>query len=201
MSYMSGMMMGLAFGQSVRRMLLGGAPRGGVPALRLARAIPGRRRYYAKSLVGNDGLAAALEDALSKLDCIEEVRANPLSGSLLLVYHGDEARIDAIAERLAKRVFAVPSGAVRPGGSGGGALPPEGGAGELAAFGRHIRDTFSSINRHLKTATGGWFDLPSLLSVVFTLRGLQKIVLAKQLPSGPQLLWWAFSILRGWRFA
>ena len=107
MSYMSGMMLGLAFGQSVRRFFTGGAAKHEIPVFALARAIPGRRRYYAKALIGNDELAQTVEKALSKLDCIDEVKANPVSGSLLLVYHGEEAQIDAVAQRLANRVFSV----------------------------------------------------------------------------------------------
>ena len=201
MSYMSGMMLGLAFGQSVRRFFAGGAAsKSEVPAFTLARAIPGRRRYYAKALVGNDALAQAVEKALSKLDGIDEVKANPVSGSLLLIYHGDEARIDAVAGRLENRVFSVPPEAAKPS-IGDAPTPFEEAADGLASFGRHIHGTFSAINRHMKLATGGWFDLPSLLSLLFTVRGLQKILVTKQLPTGPQLLWWAFSILRGWRFA
>ena len=195
MSYMSGMMMGLAFGQGVRRLLTGGAAKCAMPAFALARAIPGRRRYYAKALIGNEALAAAVEKALAKLDCIDEVKANPVSGSLLLVYHGDEARIDAIADRLCARVFAVPAQKAAD-------VPPQDDHSEgLAAFGQSLRGTFIAINGHIKAMTGGWFDLPSCLSLVFTVRGLQKLLLSKQLPSGPQLIWWAFSLLRGWRIA
>lgn len=200
MSYMSGMMMGLAFGQGVRRLLTGGAAKKEVPAFALARAIPGRRRYYVKALVGNEALAAAVEQALSKLDCIDEVRANPVSGSLLLLYRGDESKIDAVARRLAARVFSTPAAEEKTDVSNT-PTPFEEAADGLAAFGKHIHGTFSSINRHMKMATGGWFDLPSLLSLAFTVRGLQKVLVTKQLPTGPQLLWWAFSILRGWRFA
>ena len=200
MSYMSGMMLGLAFGQSVRRFFKGGAAKPETPAFALARSSPGRRRYYAKALIGNDALAQAVEKALSKLDCIDEVKASPVSGSLLLIYHGDEAQIDAIAGRLANRVFSVSPEAAKSN-VGDAPTPFEEAADGLAVFGKHIHGTFSAINRHMKLATGGWFDLPSLLSLIFTVRGLQKILVTKQLPTGPQLLWWAFSILRGWRFA
>ena len=205
MSYMSGMMMGLAFGKGIRQLFKGGvpgcaakcAPKCATPAFALARAIPGRRRYYAKALLGNEALAKALEESLTKLDFVDEVKANPVSGSLLLVYHGDEVQMDAVAKRLADRVFSVPArkeDADAP-------TPFEEAADGLAVFGRHIHGTFSAINRHMKLATNGWFDLPSLLSLLFTVRGLQKILVTKQLPTGPQLIWWAFSILRGWRFA
>lgn len=205
MSYMSGMMMGLAFGKGIRQLFEGGvpgcaakcAPKCATPAFALARAIPGRRRYYAKALLGNEALAKALEESLTKLDFVDEVKANPVSGSLLLVYHGDEAQMDDVAKRLASRVFSVPArkeDADAP-------TPFEEAADGLAVFGRHIHGTFSAINRHMKLVTNGWFDLPSLLSLLFTVRGLQKILVTKQLPTGPQLIWWAFSILRGWRFA
>ncbi|MBR1761381.1 MAG: hypothetical protein IJ741_09430 [Schwartzia sp.] len=196
MSYMSGMMMGLAFGHGIRRLFAGGAAKCAEPSFALARAIPGRRRYYAKALMGNDALAAAVETALAKLECVDEVKANPVSGSLLLVYHCDEARADAIADRLANRVFAAPAQKKADAPS-----PQDDHSEGLAAFGQSLRGTFIAINGHIKSVTGGWFDLPSLLSIVFTVRGLQKLLLAKQLPSGPQLIWWAFSLLRGWRIA
>ncbi|MBQ7514807.1 MAG: hypothetical protein IJS96_00880 [Schwartzia sp.] len=193
MSYMSGVMMGLAFGKGLRHILSGRpAPKATLPAFALARAIPGRRRYYAKALLGNEALAAAVEKALTRLDFVDEARANPVSGSLLIVYHVDEAAMNAVADRLANRVFTVPMD---------GPTPMEEAAEGLAAIGRHLHGTFCAISRHLKMVTAGLLDLPSLLSIVFAVRGIRKILLAKQLPSGPQLLWWAFSLLRGWRIA
>lgn len=202
MSYMSGMMMGLAFGQSVRKLLTGRPAKQGPSPFALARAIPGRRRYYAKALIGNEALAQAVEKALTKLDCIDEVKANPVSGSLLLLYHGDEAQIDALAAQLAARVFSAPAPkAAMEIGAPDAAVSHEGAAEGLAAFGQSVRGTFNAISHQMKRLTGGWLDLPSLLSLVFTVRGLQKILVTKQLPSGPQLIWWAFSLLRGWRIA
>ena len=204
MSYMSGMMMGLAFGKGLRRLFAGGAPgcaakcapQCAAPAFALAHAIPGRRRYYAKALEGNAELAQAVEKALAKLDFVDEVKANPVTGSLLLVYHGEEAAVDAVAERLASRVFGVPAQKTAD------AAPFQDDHSEgLAAFGQSLRATFIAINTHIKALTGGWFDLPSCLSLAFAVRGLQKILVTKQLPSGPQLIWWAFSLLRGWRIA
>ena len=202
MSYASGIMMGMAVGDGLRRLFLGKgaskpvscpAPEPGLLAFFLARAIPGRRRYYARAILGNEPLARALEETLSRLPGIDEVRANPVSGSLLLLYHGDEAAVDAITGRLEERVFRNP-GAPTPLEELGSGL--EHGLGRV---GRHLRGTFLDLSGHLKAVTGGWFDLPSLLSLAFVIRGLQKILQTQQLPSGPQLIWWAFSLLRGWR--
>ena len=66
MSYMSGMMLGLAFGKKVRSLLKGCPAKTEAAAFTLARAIPGRRRYYAKRLIGNEELAKLLET----FDCI-----------------------------------------------------------------------------------------------------------------------------------
>ncbi len=198
MSYMSGMMMGLAFGKGLRHLLTGKkASEKAIPDFALARATIGRRRYYAKVLIGNEELAAAVEKSLSKLDCMDEVKANPVSGSLLLIYHGDEAAVDAIAVRLATRVFTVPVDSKLA----DSPTPLEAAADELAGVGRHLQGTVCAISRHLKIVTNGLLDLPSLLSLVFAVHGVRKILLTKQLPSGPQLLWWAFSLLRGWKIA
>ena len=124
-----------------------------------------------------------------------------LAATAAIAHAGDldrlQAQIDAVAGRLASRVFAVPAQAK----SADAPTPFEEAADGLASFGQRLHGTFASINRHMKIVTRGWFDLPSLLSLVFTVRGLQKILLTKQLPTGPQLIWWAFSLLRGWRIA
>jgi len=200
MSYMSGMMMGLAFGKGVRSLLKGCPLKAEAPAFKLARAIPGRRRYYADRLVGNEELAKLLETSLTKLKFIDEVKANPVTGSLLIVYHGDEAQMDAVALHLQTRVFGA-SGRDAQIGTVDSSASHEGSAETLAVFGQSVRGTFNALNHQIKFMTGGWFDLPSLLSLLFTIRGLQKMLVLKQLPPGPQLIWWAFSLLRGWRIA
>ncbi len=251
MSYMSGMMMGMAFGkgvgqllagsaapmlgQGVRRMMGGGmsqnnfsdlgdgifnlfsgsrgkgqgrgqgrgkgqgqgqsyegeaAPSEG---LVLSRSITGRRRYYSPKLVNNKGLAEALESSLSKLSYLKEVKVNPVTGSLLLIYQCEEGKIDELVRQLSRRMFG--------GAAEGQAAAGESAAGGLAALGQGLKNFVGNINRQVKVISRGLLDLPSLLSLVFTIQGLEKILVSKQLPSGPQMLWWAFSLLRGWRIA
>lgn len=172
---------------SVGRKLLGSVP----PAFRLAHALPGRRRYYAAALQGDEALAARLRERLLAADGIDRVEVNPRTGSLLLFYHGTEAALDRHMEEAALEI--TPPAAPTPQFS----VAEDG----LAAVGQRLRHMVGELNRKVKAATRGWIDLPSLFSVVFLLRGVEKILLLKQLPSGPQLLWWAFSLLRGWRIA
>ena len=41
--------------------------------------------------------------------------------------------------------------------------------------------------------------MSSLASLLFLLRGLRKMLLTGQYPSGSQMLWWAVTLMRGWR--
>lgn len=222
MSYMSGIMVGWALAKGLRRI----AARGGVfpsrsvtghgeraaensrlgllqgdfletkffrsvpAAFTLAHAIPGRRRYYAAALQGNEVLAAQMKERLLAEDGVDGVEINPVTGSLLLFYHGTEAALDRLMEEAAWSFVPPSATPLRFSGEEG-----------LAAVGQNLRRMTGELNQRLKTATHGWLDLPSLFSFLFLIRGVQKMLLLKQFPSGPQLLWWAFSLLRGWRIA
>ena len=63
-----------------------------------------------------------------------------------------------------------------------------------------IRNTFREFNAWVKEKTGGLLDLNMSLAIVFIIRGVRRIVLEKQYPNAWQMIWWASSILRGWRF-
>lgn len=172
---------------AVGRRLLGSAP----AAFTLAHALPGRRRYYAGALRGNEALSARLSERLLAADGIDRVEVNPRTGSVLLFYHGTEAEMDRCMEGAADLFAPLPAPAL------GSARAEDG----LAVLGQRLRRAVEALNARVRAATRGLLDLPSLFSVVFLLQGVQKMLLLKQLPSGPQLLWWAFSLLRGWRIA
>lgn len=53
------------------------------------------------------------------------------------------------------------------------------------------------INLWIKTKTGNLMDLRVAVAGFFIIRGLRKVMTMGQRPNGPQMLWWAFSILRG----
>ncbi len=203
MSYMSGIMMGFALGKGIRQFLFArsGAINdnitgtkiadaskkvASVPLFSLASKISGRRRYYASALVQNDGLAELLEDKLSKLKNIDEVKINTVTGSILLIYHGNEELVDALVDWLSEHIFSP---------SPSSTAVSEG----LASIGMSIRRTVASFNTCIKRATNSVFDLSSLLALFFIVGGIKKFLVAPVLPSGVQLIWWAFSLLRGWR--
>ena len=63
-----------------------------------------------------------------------------------------------------------------------------------------IRKTFSEFNAWVKKQTGGLLDLNMSLAIFFIIRGIRRIILERQYPNAWQMIWWASSILRGWRF-
>lgn len=64
---------------------------------------------------------------------------------------------------------------------------------------RSIHQAMLTLSKWLQQNTGGVFDTRSLTSLVFFVIGVRKLLLTQQFPSGTQLIWWAVSLLRGWR--
>ncbi|BAL81946.1 hypothetical protein SELR_02380 [Selenomonas ruminantium subsp. lactilytica TAM6421] len=214
MSYVSGFMMGAAIGKSIRQALGGSSapkmvgrgralPMGrmkkvvvaAAPAVgfKLVSSLPGRRRYRAGKI--SPQLAALLEEQLAKLSYVKSVSVNAASGSILLTFdEADDAHIDQLAKWLDRKFF------------GGKALPGEGCQAKSVASEAHagsitcsIRNTARAFSQWIKDHTCGWFDMSSLASLLFLLRGLRKMLLTGQYPSGSQMLWWAVTLMRGWR--
>ncbi|MBQ5501291.1 MAG: hypothetical protein IIT82_01010 [Selenomonas sp.] len=124
MSYVSGFMMGAAIGKSIRQMVAGGgAPKMGAaamplrkvqrtvaaavcpaPSFKLVSSLPGRRRYRVSKL--SPELAKLLEEQLIKLSYVQSVQANPVSGSILLVFdEAYEADVEQLAQWLERKFF------------------------------------------------------------------------------------------------
>ena len=216
MSYVSGFMMGAAIGKSIRQMVAGGgAPqmRGAAmplrkvkrtvaaavcpaPSFKLVSSLPGRRRYRVSKL--SPELAKLLEEQLVKLSYVQRVQANPVSGSILLVFdEAYEADVEQLAQWLERKFFGGVAGKISRGFDKMAAMASsEAHAGSIT---RSIRNTARAFSQWIKDHTCGWFDMSSLASLLFLLRGLRKMMLTKQYPSGSQMLWWAVTLMRGWR--
>ena len=189
---------GMGMAQDASGSLAVSAP--AMPAFALKSAVPGRRRYYAAALQGNEELAKLLEKNLGRIAFVDSVKASSVTGSLLVCYTGDEKAVDRLMADLGKRVFgaAEHAGFNLPQGLSS-LLPAAGFTQPLAELGASIRRTAGAANVWLHEKTHGWLDFPSVFALGFIVRGLRKILLYEQRPSGPQMLWWAFSILKGWK--
>ena len=215
MSYVSGFMMGAAIGKSIRQMFGGSSaaapsdnpavgrrgraanlPRqaaavGGAPSFALVSTLPGRRRYRAARIAPS--IASLLEERLAAMDFVKCVKVNAVRGSILIEFdEKDNLRVDGLAAWMKEHLFA--SSALEEGEAA--SSPDESHAGRVTRSVRNTGRAFSAwINRH----TAGWFDMSSLVSLLFALRGLRKVLMTYSSPSGAQMLWWALSLMRGWR--
>lgn len=198
MSYISGLMMGAAIGKSIRQMFAGSRPvnraaAASAPPFLLVFETAGRRRYRARFSAELGGL---LEEKLEKLPFIQKVEANAASGSLLILFdEAERVRMDALAGWLETTIFTA-----RPAAPAAKkeaeALPNEDHAGLIT---RSIRRSARDFSAWIKRTTCGWFDLSAVVSLLFMLRGIRKMILTQQYPSGMQFIWWALSLMRGWR--
>ncbi len=165
-----------------------------IEPFKLESDLPGRRRYRANAISAE--LAGLLEEKLTKLDYIKSVKVNAESGSILLTFAAEDVqKIDALGKWLAEKIFCT--SAVKPQQPGKAAgMMPEAQAGTIT---RSIRNTVRAISNWIKDHTGGLFDMSSLASLLLLLRGFRKMMLTGQYPAGSQMLWWAVSLMRGWR--
>ena len=150
------------------------------PPFACVHASPGRRRYRTPYLTAE--FAAVLEECLARLPFVRKVRANAVAGSILLIYPpADEAHILVLAEGL-EGIFA----------EGRTAPPP-------ATLAQSVRRSVRDLSGWIQRYTGGALDLSSVTAGFFVLRGIRQLVLSNQTPSGSQMLWWALTLMRGWR--
>lgn len=153
--------------------------------IRLAHAIKGRRRYYIDMLKNNEKLAKLISVKLSELPFVKEVTTNINTGSLLILYSCTENIMDDIFTQLKQRVFSI------------GSRVMTSSSGITTQIGCILLNLIQEINMWIKAKTGNLVDLRIAVAALFIIRGLRKVMTMGQRPSGPQMLWWAFSILRG----
>lgn len=207
MSYVSGFMIGASIGKSIHQFFshAGGPgmpqhavkntsrPVLAIPLFSRASKSPGRRRYYARNLVRNQALAGLLAQCLYKMSGIQRVEINPRTGSILLL--GDEKTLNTVEHVLSEQVFSAK-------------LPGEELMEELdqartmekkveSDFRHTAADVCRMFNQGVSDSTGHLLDLKALVSLMFIIRGLRRIITMNERASGPQLLWWAYSLLRG----
>ncbi|MCR5757094.1 MAG: hypothetical protein K6F95_04225 [Selenomonas sp.] len=157
--------------------------------------LPGRRRYRAASM--SMELARLLEEKLAAFGYIKSIKVNAASGSILLTFaEEDAAKIDALAKWMGEKLFGVKQDVHASQGQQPGRMMAEAQAGSIT---RSIRNTVRALSNWIKDHTGGMFDMSSLASVLLFLRGFRKMLLTGQYPAGSQMLWWAVTLMRGWR--
>ncbi len=194
--------MGAAIGKGMRQFFTGGnvgsAAKTVLPAFHLAAKGTGRRRYRAAHI--SPALAVLLTEELTKLPFIKKIEVTPSTGSLLFVFDPkDDKKIVALADALAQRIFTAVTRHNLPTAPSRRCLPNATATNESGSITLSIRRSMRDFSAFITRSTGGWFDAKSLAAALLLLRGLRKMILTQQYPSGSAMLWWAVSLMRGWR--
>lgn len=172
MSYLSGLALGISAGHQLNGLLCS-------QGFRLVHSLPGRRRYHHEDLLNNPKLARRWERQLPKIPGLKKVHFSPLSGNILIEYTCADDYIDILVNFL-EQIHKIPE--------------PHDHYGRLGA---DIRRAFYRINRNIFKSTNRILDLRTLLAVCFTIWGGAKMWATGQRPTGSQMIWWAYTLLRG----
>ena len=213
MSFMSGMMMGAAIGRNIHDMLGGRKEwkgtqlagkafsqtcclKPGLADFSLVCRLAGRRRYRVRALVNNPSLAESLKEELSKVKKLSGFEVNPLTGSILLIHTMSEDSVDKLISRLGQLVKeSAPNALTTDACCGNGQKK----ANMPVLYAANWNNTTKMLNDRVRRLTCGWFDVSTLMSVFFLIRGIRKMLLYGQRPSGPTMVWWALHMMKGWK--
>lgn len=214
MSFMSGIMMGAAIGRNIHDMMTMKKGLKGdicpvksrmhrqsagvvIEAFSLESGIRGRRRYRMAALLDNVPLAVLLEKNLIRIKYISEVKANPATGSLLIVYSREhEKDLDELAEKLRQRVANVN---VNEDSIEQSDTDKEKSKAQPTLYAKSWHGTGNFLNAQVRRLTGGCFDISALVSMIFLIRGLRKILIYGDRPNGTSMIWWALHLMKGWK--
>lgn len=172
MSYLSGLALGISAGKQFSKLYRS-------KGFSLVHAIHGRRRYYHEKLLNNAEFAGMMEQQLSNVPAVRSFTINQGTGTVLLEYTCQDEQIDMMMgylDDLSRR----PS--------------------KTDVYGRvgaDIRRSFGNVNQAIKDQTGFTFDLHTLASLGLVFWGVNKVWTFGERPSGPQMLWWAYSLMKG----
>lgn len=175
--------------------------------------IKGRRRYQSE-LLKQEKFATALKDKIDSFKLLKKLTINPVTGSMLLEYNCAEEKIDEMMAALNEQSKKLSETKKQPQRTGPKKFQrvAKGAMGATAAIaaGRGAAAIGKGIGRGMGMKGGGASSiLPTLFSSL-NLTGLSGIVATaclawggykllnrKQIPVGPQLVWFGFKAIEG----
>ena len=143
--------------------------------------LPGRIRFHIPLLVGQEKTITDLTQQLKKIDGIEKVHCNAVTGSVLLYF--DDTRLQPeLLFTVLIRLLGLEKELERT---------PE------ARIKREISRISRALNQAIYTKTEGLLDLKTLPPLSLGLIGLFRLVTERpiSMPSSIALMWWAWSAL------
>lgn len=160
--------------------------------IKIVHALPGRIRLKVAQVREDPTFASQLQQKLGAIQGVYKVEANPLTGSVLILY---DAAVTTSSDSL--RALAEPLSHLFPGfeeknlepllsasANGTNAPPP---------LADSIRTFFASLNTRVNSVTGGSADLRILLPLALFLLGIRGLLSSEKrgVPTWYDLLWFA----------
>lgn len=164
---------------------------------RVVHFTPGRLRVRVDHLKDNPALANQVQDLLAGVEGVETVKANALTGSLLIQYDPAQTASLDVLTGAAERFGLLPVGFDKAHLRSWMDAQHNGNHDVAAHPLRHeITTLFRTANRKVDQATGGTSDLKVLVPVGFVLAGVLKLLFMKKAatPAWYELLWFGFNI-------
>jgi copper chaperone CopZ len=152
--------------------------------LQTVHAIPGRVRFVASPLEGNQKAGSILKEKLLVIEGVESVEVNPISGSVLIHYQESSVKPELLFAALV-RLLGLEKELEKP---------PQ------SILSRELRIAGDSLNRAVHEKTGGLLDLWTAVLILLAGVGARKLIQQGMgaFPAGFTLVWWAANdLLRG----
>ncbi len=141
-------------------------------------AIPGRIRFYIPALKMDMEKGKLLEQQLLKADAIDQVKVNPLLGTVLIKYKSDKIDEMTLTGVLAKLL----------------GLEKELDKTPRSILGQEVSKVLKSANSSVYEQTDGLLDLNTAITLSFLSLGIWSILTKPYiLPAGISLVYWAYN--------
>jgi Heavy metal associated domain 2 len=164
----------------------------GIAGIRVMHAIPGRVRVKITQLRDNPELAREIGERLSGVRGIQRIEANPLTGSLLVLYDAEEMTslesLFALSDTMTSLFPGLDMAQIEAWLS-----QSSNGSGATASLAGSISSGLGALNARVGKATGG-IDLKLLLPLTLFVLGVRGLLVATKvpIPAWYDLLWFAF---------
>lgn len=143
--------------------------------------LPGRVRFQVPKLVGNDIEIQRINKQMKRIEGVNSIEANRISGSVVIRYQPEKLEPELLFAALI-RLLGLEEELER--------TPP-------SLLTKEIQNIGKALNHALYSSTGGVIDLWTVVPLVLLGLGVRHILTQRPVtfPSGITMLWWAYAAL------
>lgn len=149
--------------------------------IRTSHMLPGRVRFHISSLKNNESAIEIVEKQIPKIDGIQSVQVNQITGSVLIHFDRDKLEPELLCAALIRLLDLEKELEKMP----------------KAMLSKELREMGNSLNRAVFERSGGIIDLWTAIPILLAIMGFRKILTerATMWPTGFTMLWWAYNAL------